>query len=53
MTQTTEKEKKKKQTIYVLDWLINKPVAVTGTDLDDYKAKQRIVYKDNEGKEMV
>lgn len=38
---------------YVLDWLINKPVRLTGTIPEGVSYGHKVVYKDDEGQQMV
>lgn len=50
----SENKKETKNTVlYVLDRLINKPVKVEGKIPTDIQAKEKIVYKDEKGKEML
>jgi hypothetical protein len=40
-------------TCYGIDRLINKPVKITGDIPEDLKLKDKCIYKDEDGKQMV
>ncbi len=44
---------KEKSTIYVLDWLLNKPVKIEWIIPTDIQVKEKIVYKDEKKKSMM